>query len=131
LTVFVLDSSALFALLEDEPGAERVEEVLSTQSTVLPFLVVMEVYYVTLQEQGLAEADARYAALLASGAEVVWGVDEPTVLTASRWKARYRISLADSLIAAIAHRRGATLLHKDPEYDALGDELAREALPYR
>jgi len=118
-------------MLEAEPGGERVKEVFTQETALLPFLTLMEVYYVTLQEQGPLEAEARYGLLVASGAEIIWGVDEATTLTAGRWKARYRISLADSLIAAIAHRRGATLLHKDPEYDALGDELPREALPYR
>ena len=131
MTGFVIDSSALFALIEEEPGADRVEQVLTEETAALPWLALMEVYYVTLQEQGLAEAETRYAALLGCGAEIVWEVDEPTILTAGRWKAQYRISLADSLIAATAYRRGATLLHKDPEYDALGSELNREALPYR
>lgn len=131
MSVFVVDTSALFALLEAEPGASRVAEVLTHESAIIPWLALMEVYYVSLQEAGPAKAETRYAALLASGAEIAWGVDEPTILTAGRWKASYRMSLADSLIAAIAHRRGATLLHKDPEYDALGTLVPREALPYR
>ena len=107
------------------------EEVLSHERVLLPWLALMEVYYVTLQERGAPEAEARYAALVSCGAELIWDMDEATVLTAARWKARYRVSLADLVIAATAHRHGAILLHKDPEFDALGAELTREALPYR
>jgi len=39
--------------------------------------------------------------------------------------------MADALIAASAHRYGATLLHKDPEFDALLDTIKQERLPYK
>jgi predicted nucleic acid-binding protein len=35
------------------------------------------------------------------------------------------------LIAAFALREGATLVHKDPEYDALANEVDMERLPYK
>jgi predicted nucleic acid-binding protein len=40
------------------------------------------------------------------------------------------LSLADSWIAALALLRGATLCHKDPEYDQLSSLLV-ERLPYK
>ena len=66
--LYLLDTSALMALIEDEAGAERVEQ---------------------------------------------------------------RVSFADALIAAFALRTGATLIHKDPEYDALTDVVDMERLPYK
>lgn len=61
--------------------------------------------------------------------EFLTEVPEPVLLAAARFKALHRISFADSLVAAFAHRHGAVLLHKDPELEAPGDELSLEALP--
>jgi predicted nucleic acid-binding protein len=89
------------------------------------------VHYVTRQERGQGEADRRYALLKKLPCEILWQVDEPTLLTASRFKAVHRLSLADALIAALAHRQEAVLVHKDPEYTALAEEVKLEALPYK
>ncbi len=58
-------------------------------------------------------------------------MDEATVLTAARFKAVHRLSLADTIIAAYAVQANATLLHKDPEYEALAGQVRLEALPYK
>ncbi len=128
---FVLDTSALFTLIEEEEGADRVEEIVSTEEAYLPSLALLEVHYVTRQERGQGEADRRYALLKKLPCEILWHVDEPTLLTASRFKAAHRLSLADALIAALAHRQSAVLVHKDPEFIALADEVELEALPYK
>lgn len=128
---YVLDTSALFTLIEEEDGAHRVEEILSTEDAFLPSLALLEVHYVTRQERGQGEADRRYALLRHLPCEILWQVDEPTLLTASRFKAGHRLSLADSLIAAVALRQEAVLLHKDPEYEVLAEEVELESLPYK
>jgi predicted nucleic acid-binding protein len=63
--------------------------------------------------------------------EVLWGMDESTLLTASTLQATHRVSLADAVIAAFAIRRGAVLMHKDPQFDALAGMLQMEALPHK
>jgi predicted nucleic acid-binding protein len=128
---FVLDSSALLTLIEDEAGADRVEDVLQRRRALLPWVVLMEVYYVTKQEQGQSEADRRHTLMKQMPAEILWDADEPTILLAGDLKAAHRLSLADCLIAAIARRRGAVLLHKDPELAVLAGEQPVEALPYK
>lgn len=128
---FVLDSSAVLALIEDEAGAERVAEALQSGNAVLPWITLLEVYYISRREQGKAEADQRYALLRRSGAAIVWDIDELTLLAAARLKAEHRVSLAGAIIAAYALRRGAILIHKDPEFEALRDLLPMEALPYK
>jgi predicted nucleic acid-binding protein len=128
---YVLDTSALFTLIEEEDGADRVEEIVSTEDAYLPSLALLEVHYVTRQERGQGEADRRYALLKKLPCEILWQVDEPTLLTASRFKAAHRLSLADALIAATAIRQEAVLLHKDPEYEALAEVVELEALPYK
>ncbi|MGH2592700.1 MAG: PIN domain-containing protein [Anaerolineae bacterium] len=46
-------------------------------------------------------------------------------------KAVHHLSLADAIIAAFAIRQNATLLHKDPEFEALAGQAAMEVLPYK
>lgn len=128
---YVLDSSALFALIENEDGAERVESILSEERAFLPCLALLEVHYITRQERGQGEADRRYALLRQLPCEILWQLDEPVLLTASRFKAAHRLSLADAMIAAFAQRQNAVLVHKDPEYEALAEEVELEALPYK
>lgn len=126
---FVLDTSALFSLVEDESGKDRVAQIIRNEEFILPFVTLLEVHYVSQQEQGLPEADRRYAVLKQSN--VLWSFDEPTLLTAARIKAQNRISIADSMIAAVAIQNEAILVHKDPEYEQLSGQLELEALPYK
>jgi predicted nucleic acid-binding protein len=128
---YVLDTSALFALIENEDGAGRVESILREEKAFLPCLVLLEVHYITRQERGQGEADRRYALLRQLPCEILWQLDEPVLLTASRFKAAHRLSLADAMIAAFAQRQNAILVHKDPEYEALAEEVELEALPYK
>jgi predicted nucleic acid-binding protein len=126
---YVLDTSALFSLVEDEAGKERVAQILQKEEFILPFITLLEIHYITQQEQGLPEADRRYAIL--KQANVLWSFDEPTLLTAARVKAENHISLADSMVAAVAIQNNAILVHKDPEYECLSNQLELEALPYK
>ena len=128
---YLLDTSALLSFIEDEAGADRVEKALKQSTTLLPWLVLLETYYITLQEEGQAEADRRIALIKQLKVKIVWDMDEPTLLTAGRLKADHRVSLADAVIAAFAIRRAAVLMHKDPEFEALTGLLPMESLPYK
>ena len=130
-THYLLDTSALLTLIEDEAGAARVEEVLRTQSAIITWMSLLEVTYITQQERGVAEAEYRYALLKALPVTLLWQVEEATLLTAARLKAVHRLSLADTLIATYAMQMKATLLHKDPEFEALTEQVDLEALPYK
>jgi predicted nucleic acid-binding protein len=128
---YLLDTSAILVLMEDEDGADRVEGILREGEVILPFPVLLETYYISLQERSEPVADERYTLLRHLSATEIWSVDEPTLLTAARLKARFRLSLADALIAAFAVRKDAVLVHKDPEFEALGKQVRQEILPYR
>ena len=128
---YLLDTSALLTLLEDEAGADRIVQVLKQAPTLICAVSLLEVRYITLQERTEAEADVRHALLKRSGATIVWELDEPSLLKAAELKAEHPISLADAIIAASAFRQGAILLHKDPEFDALPDSIKQERLPYK
>ncbi len=128
---FVLDTSAVMSLVEGEEGADRVEEILRKEQVCLPWLVLLEVTYITRQEQGESEADRRYALMKQLPATILWEADEPTLLTAARIKADYHLSLADAMIAAYAFNQNAVLVHKDPEFEALANRVTMKALPYK
>ena len=130
-TRYLLDTSAILTLLEDEEGAQRVETLLRQEKVLFPFLALLETYHITLQEQTEDLADQRYALLKQLPEAILWSVDEPTLLIAGRLKAAHRLSLADALIAAFAVQQQATLVHKDPEMAALQGVVKMEILPYK
>ena len=128
---YLFDTSAVLTLIEDEDGADRVQQLLTQDQVLIPWSALMEVYYITLQERGQAEADQRYALIKSLPATIFWNIDEATLLTAGRLKATYRLSFADALVAGLAAQHKATLVHKDPEFEPLADQVELEALPYK
>ena len=129
--LYLLDTSAWFTLMEDEEGADEVEKILRNGRILLPFIVLLEVYYISFREKGEEAAYKRYALLMSLGTEVIWEIDEPTLFIAGRFKSNFKISLADAIIASMAKRNGAILVHKDPEYIALDVEVRQIALQYK
>ncbi|HTX78955.1 MAG TPA: PIN domain-containing protein [Longilinea sp.] len=125
---FVLDTSAVLALIEDTKGAERVEHVLRKAKVFIPWVVLMEVYALTCRDLGEREADQRYALLSQINATLLEEIDEPTLLIAARMKSTRHLSFADAVIVAYCIRERATLLHKDPQFDALKDEVNLETI---
>ena len=119
----LLDTSAILTLIEDEAGADRVEEALRTPTTIVPWPVLLETHYISLREVGQAEADRRLALLKQLAVTIVWGMDEATVLTAARLKAEHPISLADAMIAAFALRVGGLITRNRKHFAALYPSL--------
>ncbi len=128
---FVLDTSALMTLVEKEEGAERVRDVLLKQTIIIPWLSILEIVYISRRELGEDEALTRYALMKRLDAKIIWNADEALLLNAARIKSTHSLSLADSVIAAIAAQHKAILLHKDPEFEPLQDVVETEALPYK
>lgn len=129
--IFVLDTSALLAFIEQEDGAEKVREILLNHPIIISWLSILEVVYISQREIGEEEALMRYALLKQLRAKIVWDADESLLLNAARIKAAHHLSLADAIIAAIATQNKAVLVHKDPEYEQLQDMLEMEILPYK
>ena len=128
---FVLDTSAVLALIESEGGADRVEHLLRHEQPLIPFVVMLEVYYLSLQSRGQAVADERHSMLKSMPAVSLNEMDEATLLAAAKIKAAHPLSLADAMIAGFALRHGGILVHKDPEYEVLRHQIRLEALPYK
>jgi len=130
---YVLDTSALLTLRDDEPGAERVAEVLYLVAKGKArcygcFISLMEVLYRVWRDEDEASGRLAYQQCLALPVE--WVRDsEALLLMAAELKALYPLSLADAWIAACARVHGAVLVHKDPEFNAL--PIEQEVLPLK
>ena len=139
MTDFVLDTSAVLAVLADEPGAERVTALLrsteaeagerSERQILLPFMALMELEYLTRRRVGPADA-RRTLQLVQSWPVTVVESSIPWRHEAARVKASTPLSVADAWICSLALLHDAVLVHKDPEYDAVEGLLA-ERLPFR
>ena len=134
-TAYVFDTSAWLTLIEDEAGADVVESLLEKASAgsveiLVSFMSFMEVFYITLQECDIEEAQTRLSLM----ASLPIARAESTVslsIAAARLKAKHRMSVADAWIAALAQEKGATLVHKDPEFEQIEDALEMLKLPYK
>jgi len=132
---YLLDTSAIFAFTDDEEGADLVEKFLGRAkkkdlSLYVSKMTVMEIYYVSLRKGDEKEARERLF-LIRSLPLTELPLEDDLILTAGQFKARCRISVADAWIAATAAIRNLTLVHKDPEFERLGDEVSLLALPYK
>ncbi len=134
-TAYVFDTSAWLTLIEDEAGADVVESLLESANAgsveiLVSFMSFMEVFYITLQARDIEEAQARLSLM----ASLPIARAESTVslsIAAARLKAKHRMSVADAWIAALAQEKGATLVHKDPEFEQIEDALEVLKLPYK
>lgn len=133
MKLFLLDTSALLTLRDDEPGADRVAEVLRLASENKArcygcFMSLMEVMYRVWRDEDKVSGQLAYQQCLALPVE--WLHSSDTMLSkAAEFKALYPLSLADAWIAACASEQGAILLHKDPEFKSL--PIAQEFLPLK
>lgn len=128
---YVLDTSALLALRDDEPGAERVHRIIDAArkrraSAYVSFMTRMELLYRIAASEG--EEAAAAALRLLDVLPLHWVTCEPRILVeAARIKQKGGLSVADAWIAATAILREAVLVHKDPEFAVVAD-LSQEPL---
>lgn len=132
---YVLDTSAVLTLIEDEAGTDQVQTLLEQAkrgevSLLVSFISFMEVYYITLQERGQEEAHERVQLMAALPVLRVESTETLAEL-AGQLKAAHRLSVADAWIAALAQERDATLVHKDPEFEQIEATVKVLKLPYK
>jgi len=132
--LYVLDTSALLTLIEDEPGADVVQDVLQRSregkvAVLVSFMSFMEVHYITLQERDADEARVRVDLIMSLPVLRVESTESLGQI-AGELKAEHRLSVADAWIAALAKDRNAVLIHKDPDFENV-KSLQALALPYK
>lgn len=129
---FVIDTSALLAFTDDEPGAHRVAQLIATAQAhratlTISFITLLELYYIRRRRRG-AQAARRLVAYVKTLPLGVIHSYEKLLWVAGRLKVEYRLPLADALVAATAHELGATLIHKDPDFLSLRREMTLVSL---
>jgi predicted nucleic acid-binding protein len=130
---YLLDTSALLTLRDNEAGADQVADLLyqaqNGQADCLGcFMTLMELLYRVWKDEG--ETAGRLAYEQAQALPITWIHEDRLLLEkAAELKASYAISLADAWIAAAAILNSAELVHKDPEF--LGLPCQQAVLPYK
>lgn len=132
---YTLDTSAIITYFANEAGADTVEGILALADrgkieVYASFMTYMEVLYRVWKRLGEKEGKAAYLRLRALAVRRV-DVSEELLLTASRIKAAYDLSVADAWIAATAFITRSQLIHKDPEFRSLEKELLLLELPLK
>lgn len=121
---YVLDASAVLDFVEDGPGAERVQQLFEDAArSHTPVLVSVmnwgEVFYQSWQKRGEGPARKTLADLERLPIEVI-PVDLYQALKAGELKAVHKIPFVDSVAAALATLRKATLVTSDRDFEKLG-----------
>ena len=130
---FLLDTSALLTLRDDEAGAERVAEVLGLAIRDKAkcygcFMTLMEIYYRVWRDKDKDAGQLAYQQCLALPIE--WMANSEALLVKSaEFKTTYPLSMAGAWIVVCAAEQGAVLLHKDPEFKPL--PVMQELLPLK
>jgi len=131
----VLDTSALLTYIENEEGTSEIEALLQKaldEEVVLYISTVscIEVFYITWQEQGKEVATERLKSI-----DDLMILQEPVVSQLNQIigeiKATKAMSFADCCIAGLAKSKKAILVHKDPEYEQIENEIQQLKLPYK
>lgn len=125
---FVLDSYALLAYLQAEPGGEWVRDLLKKASTgkasvFLSIISLGEIYYIIARKRGEDTAGAIVEDISSLPVEQLEAGTE-RVLNAAAIKAGYPVSYADAFAAAAALEFSAILVTGDPEFKALESRIS-------
>jgi ribonuclease VapC len=125
---YVLDSYAMIAYFEDEPGADRVAQVLRQliQGKVKGFMSVVnwgEVYYNTMTEQGVDEAERVILQLDKFPIQIV-EVNKDLAYEAAKLKGEFRIAYTDCFAVALSAKLNASLVTGDREFKKLQKRIS-------
>jgi len=125
---YVLDSYAMIAYFEDEAGADRVAQVLKEliKGQAKGFMSVVnwgELYYNTMREQGVSEADKVILQLDKFPIQMV-DVNKELAYEAAKLKGEFRIAYADCFAVALSVKLNADLVTGDPDFKKLQERIS-------
>jgi ribonuclease VapC len=121
---YVFDASALFAFLQQKPGANKVNELLKEamreRAAILMSAVNYgEVYGAILRSHGLERARATMNAV--QPLPISWVDATPQrAFQAAEAKAKHKLYYVDSFAVALALEHKATLVSSDSDFRRLG-----------
>jgi len=123
----VLDASALLALLFDEPGAEKIENLFNQAAEAdKPMFIAAvnwaEVLYKMHRKQGAQGFEGARHFELTMPLDVV-PVDRELAEAAALLKNEHDLGLADAFAAALAKHKKAELVTADREFKSVEKEI--------
>ena len=127
MKTIVLDTSALLALLFDEPGAEKIEDLFNQAAEADKPLFIAAVNWAEV----LYKMQHKKGALGLEGARqlertmplAVEPVDRESAEAAAELKAARGLALADAFAAALAKQKKAELVTGDMEFKSVEKEI--------
>lgn len=127
---YVLDTYAILTVIEDEPGAQTVAEIITTQEAMLYLSIISlgEIYYILLRRRGEQVAEEVLQNTLAEQSLVLIEVTWPKVKDAARIKAIGGLSYADSFVLALGKELNAPVVTGDPEIKAIARKIGVEII---
>lgn len=127
MKTYVLDASAVLDLLENGPGAQRVEQILAgadkrENAVSMSVLNWGEVFYNVWQHHGEEAARSAIAELSRLPIEIV-PVDQEQALKASEIKSFHKLSFVDCVAGSLAELRNSTLVTADRDFKKVGRRI--------
>jgi predicted nucleic acid-binding protein len=122
----ILDSYAVLAFLEDEPGADAVRNLILKAEEggielAMSVVNLGEVWYAIARTTNAETADRYIQEIQGMAIEVV-DVNWALMRQAAAYKAKGKISYADCFVAALAQDRDGEIVTGDKEFQMLEEE---------
>ncbi|HHW25874.1 MAG TPA: type II toxin-antitoxin system VapC family toxin [Firmicutes bacterium] len=127
---YVLDSYALLALLQDEPGAQEVEDLITSADTEISVSVINlgEVFYILARKVGREAAHAFENRVMETPKLTIADASWQRVKNAAALKSVGGLSFADCFGAALSLELDATLVTGDPEFKRLEETVGLKVM---
>ncbi len=128
MTEWFIDACSIIAFLNDEEGADIVENLLdqatSEENTIFIHEInFLEIYYGVYREGGLELAQETLSKIKDLPVSIVHGLSNEVFNEAGRLKATYKVSLADSVALAETKVRKCELVTADHhEFDIIDEK---------
>jgi predicted nucleic acid-binding protein len=123
----VLDACALIAFLNNEPGADVITSIFEDVASVeISIINVLEIAYDAMRRSGDPQSIRNVLDTCGQlPLKIHWQISDGVFQQAARFKADYKISLADAIALATAGTLGASLATSDHhEFDPLEEKAA-------
>jgi PIN domain nuclease of toxin-antitoxin system len=123
--IYVLDACAIIASLKNENGADNVENIFVSQKKSKDIIIMhkinlLEVYYDVVKRCGEATAKNVLAEIKKNPIKIISQFSNSIFFEAGKLKAKYKISLADSIALSMAYLQKGVLVTSDHhEFDII------------
>jgi predicted nucleic acid-binding protein len=116
----VLDSYAIMAVIEDEPGAQAVADIISDDQfeIYMSSINLGEAYYILLREQGKQTAEEVVGSILLDDSFQIEEASWQRIKDAADIKSKGGLSYADAFVMGLAQEMQAAIVTGDPEIRA-------------